>query len=188
MGQPIRQMRSSICDSPEIASKMETLAGMLEDVKGKKAYGYLKKPVKVQVDAVVDGLAKRPKVAECYEIWNQLRDDVEQYYKDTPRERLHLSRQKEFKVIKNMVTREAEHIRLNAFPFEDGHMTDENDEELNTVFSSPPSMWEMVMAYRDAKEVLEDEDMTEEEKRNQIHTLEQLWDSGCTVAAHPLGK
>ena len=57
---------------------------MLEDHKGKKVYGYLKKPVKTQVDAIVDELSKIPEVAECYEQWNQLRDELERYYKDVP--------------------------------------------------------------------------------------------------------
>ena len=53
-------------------------------MKGKKQYGYLKRPLKEQVDAIVDELAKLPAVAECYEIWNHLRDELECYYKDTP--------------------------------------------------------------------------------------------------------
>ena len=54
MARLIRQMRASLCDSPEIEQQMETLAKMLEDHKGKKVYGYLKKPAKAQVDAIVD--------------------------------------------------------------------------------------------------------------------------------------
>lgn len=41
---------------------------------------YLKKPVKAQVDAIVDELARLPEVAECYEQWNRLRDELERYY------------------------------------------------------------------------------------------------------------
>jgi hypothetical protein len=114
MGRLIRQMESSLCDHPVIAEKMETLAGMLAEVKGKKIYGYLKKPVKKQVDDIVDKLAKLPEVAEYFEVWNKLRDELECYYKDKPRERLPLSQQKEFKAIKNMVIREAENILLSV--------------------------------------------------------------------------
>ena len=96
MGRLIREMETGLCNSPAIAQQMETLSEMLEDHKGKKVYGYLKKPVKAQVDAIVDELAKVPEVAECYEQWNRLRDELERYYKDTPREHLPLSQQKEF--------------------------------------------------------------------------------------------
>ena len=34
-----------------LETQMETLAGMLENYKGKKVYGYLRKPVKAQADA-----------------------------------------------------------------------------------------------------------------------------------------
>src|SRR5699024_9991499 len=117
MGRLIREMKSGLCDSPVIAGQMESLAEMLSEVKGKKVYGYLKKPVKVQVDAIVDELARLPEVAECYEHWNRLRDELERYYKDTPREHKPLSQQQEFKAIKNMVIREAEELRMGAFTF-----------------------------------------------------------------------
>jgi len=40
MGRLIREMKSGLCDSPVIAGQMETLAGMMAEVKGKKVYGY----------------------------------------------------------------------------------------------------------------------------------------------------
>ena len=70
-------MQTGFCDSPVIENKLLELSKSLEDVKGKKVYGYLKKSVKVQVDAIVDELAKFPEVAECYEVWNGLRDEQE---------------------------------------------------------------------------------------------------------------
>ena len=132
------------------------LAGMLEEHKGKKVYGYLKKPAKAQVDAIVDELAKVPEVAECYEQWNQLRDELERYYKDAPRERLPLSQQKEFKAIKNMVIREAERLRLGTFTFEDARMRDEVDEDQDAVYFVWNSSWRMAEIYQSAKEVLEE--------------------------------
>ena len=43
MGRLIQEMETGLCHSPVIAEQMETLAGMLEDHKGKKVYSYLKK-------------------------------------------------------------------------------------------------------------------------------------------------
>lgn len=154
IGRLIREMKSGLCDSPVIAGQMETLAEMLSEVKGKKVYGYLKKPVKAQVDAVVDELAKLPEVAECYEQWNRLRDELERYYKDTPREHKPLSQQKEFKAIKNMVIREAEELRLGAFTFEDTTMKDEVDEDQEEVYYAWSSRWQMAEAYQNVKEIL----------------------------------
>ena len=188
MGRLIREMKSGLCDSPVIAGQMETLAGILTEVKGKKMYGYLKKPVKAQVDAIVDELARLPGVAECYEQWNQLRDELERYYKDTPREHKPLSQQPEFKAIKNMVIREAEELRLSTFTFEDASMKDEVDEDQEEVYYAWSSRWEMAEAYQNAKEILSVYENTEEEKAEQMQVLKKLWDAGFSVAAHQLGK
>ncbi|MDM8237599.1 MobP3 family relaxase [Pseudoflavonifractor phocaeensis] len=188
MGRLIREMKSGLCDSPVIAGQMEILAETLAEVKGKKVYGYLKKPVKAQVDAIVDELARLPEVAECYEQWNRLRDELERYYKDTPREHKPLSQQPEFKAIKNMVIREAEELRLSTFTFEDASMKDEVDEDQEEVYYAWSSRWQMAEAYQNAKEILSVYENTEEEKAGQVRMLEQLWDAGFTVAAHQLGK
>ena len=188
MGRLIQEMKSGLCDSPVIASQMETLAEMLSEVKGKKVYGYLKKPVKAQVDAIVDELARLPEVAECYEQWNRLRDELERYYKDAPREHKPLSQQQEFKAIKNMVIREAEELRLGTFTFEDAAMKDEVDEDQEEVYYAWSSRWEMAEAYQNAKEILSVYENTEEEKAEQVQVLKKLWDAGFSVAAHQLGK
>lgn len=188
MGRLIREMKFGLCDSPVIAGQMETLAEMLSEVKGKKVYGYLKKPVKAQVDAIVDELAKLPEVAECYEQWNRMRDELEWYYKDTLREHKPLSQQQEFKTIKNMVIREAEELLLGTFTFEDTTMKDEVDEDQEEVYYAWSSRWQMAEAYHNAKEILSVYENTEEEKAGQVRMLERLWDAGFTVAAHLLGK
>ncbi len=188
MGRLIQEMKSGLCDSPVIAEQMETLSEMLSEVKGKKVYGYLKKPVKAQVDTIVDELGKLPEVAECYEQWNRMRDELERYYKDTPREHKPLSQQLEFKAIKNMVILEAERLRLGVLTFEDASMRDEVDEDQEEVYYAWSSRWEMAEAYQTAKEILSEYENTEAEKAEQVQMLEQLWDAGFTVAAHLLGK
>lgn len=188
MGQLIREMKSGLCDSPVIAEQMEMLSEMLSEVKGKKVYGYLKKPVKAQVDSIVDELAKLPEVAECYDHWNRLRDELDRYYKDTPREHKPLSQQQEFKAIKNMIIREADNLQLGVFTFEDAQMKDEVDEDQDAVLHAWSSQWEMAETYQNAKEILSVYENTEEEKAEQVQVLEQLWSSGFTVAAHQLGK
>ena len=188
MGRLIREMETNLYDSPEIGRRMEMLAGSLGDVRGKKVYGYLPKPVKTQVDAVVDELSKIPEVAKCYEHWSQLRDELERYYKDTPRVHRPLSQQNEFKGIKHMVIREAEQIRLGTFTFEESRMRDEVDEDQDAVYFAWNSNWQMAEVYQSAKEVLEEYENPESEKAEQVQVLEQLWERGFTVAAYQLGK
>ena len=187
MSRLIGEMKTGLCDSPVIAEQMDRLSQMLGNAEGRKVYGYLKKPVKAQVDTIVDELAKLPEVAACYEEWNRLRDEVERYYKDTPREHQPLSRQKEFRAIKNMVVREAENLRLGVFTFEDKNMVDEMDGEQEAALreDSRQEQWEI---YRNAREILSERESTEAEKAEQVRALERLWEGGFPAAAHQLGK
>ena len=186
MKELLEKMRSGSCDSPAIENKLLELSRSLESVKGKKVYGYLKKPVKAHVDAILNELAKLPEVAECYEVWNDLRDELENYYKDTPRRRLPLSQQKEFRAIKNLVIQEAENLRLGVFTFEDAEMNDE-PEAVSEILPQGVEYNE-VLEYRQAAALLCDDNVTWAEKREAVQLLEQLWDKGFTSAAYHLGK
>ena len=102
----------SIENPPEsIQQKMLELALELRTTSGKKQYAYLKKPLKDMVDSIVDELEKLPEVAAYYSVWNGLRDTLEGYYKNRPRQHNPLSQQKEFRAIKNVIIQEAERLR-----------------------------------------------------------------------------
>ena len=102
----------SVENPPEsIQQKLLELALELRTVSGKKQYGYLKKPLKDKVDSIVDELEKLPEVAAYYAVWNDLRDTLEGYYKNRPRQHNPLSQQKEFRAIKNAIIQEAERLR-----------------------------------------------------------------------------
>ena len=94
-----------------IQQKLLELALELRTVSGKKQYAYLKKPLKDMVDSIVDELEKLPEVAAYYSVWNGLRDTLEGYYKNRPRQHNPLSQQKEFRAIKNAIIQEAERLR-----------------------------------------------------------------------------
>ena len=112
MAELIANMESASLENDSIAGKMVELANALGGIKGKKQYGYLPKKLKELVDAITDELALQPDVAACYQVWNDLRDKLEGYYKDKPRVHNPLSKQKEFKAIKNSIIREADCLRL----------------------------------------------------------------------------
>ena len=94
-----------------IRQKLMELALELHTVNGKKQYGYLKKPLKDMVDSIVDELENLPEVAAYYSVWNDLRDTLEGYYKNRPRQHNPLSQQKEFRAIRNAIIQEAERLR-----------------------------------------------------------------------------
>lgn len=76
------------------------------------------------------------------------------------------------------------HIRLGVVSFEDEQMDDEQDEEALNFQSN----WEMVNAYQEVRFILCDDDATWTEQEEAVQTLEWLWESGFTAAAHQLSK
>ena len=102
----------SVSEPPaSIQEKLLELALELRTTSGKKQYAYLKKPLKDMVDSIVDELEKLPEVAAYYSVWNGVRDTLEGYYKNRPRQHNPLSQQKEFRAIKNAIIQEAERLR-----------------------------------------------------------------------------
>ena len=107
----VDRMESASEPPASIQQKLLELALELRTVGGKKQYGYLKKTLKDMVDSIVDELEKLPEVAAYYSVWNGLRDTLEGYYKNRPRQHNPLSHQKEFRAIKNAIIQEAERLR-----------------------------------------------------------------------------
>ena len=107
MKELIRQMLSGTLENPRIEQLMGELAQRLKSTSGKKQYGYLKASLKAVVDEIVDELAKDSRVSSAYDLWYQLREEVLRTYRDDLPDRLPLSRQTEFKRIKNVVVEEA---------------------------------------------------------------------------------
>ena len=104
-----QRMRHGLCICPDAERGLWDLSQKMNDVQGKKVYGYLPKPMKQLVDKVVDAMEKLPVVNECYKKWWELQCQVNDYYFEQQRQRPPLSQQKEFRQIKNAVIREAEH-------------------------------------------------------------------------------
>ena len=118
MAELAQQMREGTLENPKIEQLMEHLAGKLKNLSGKKQYGYLKAPLKSVVDEIVDELAKDERVARAYELWYELREGVLRTYKEELPHRLPLSRQKEFKRIRNMVIEEALRLGYESTVFD----------------------------------------------------------------------
>ena len=114
-----RQMRETVCEHTQAEQMIWKLSEQLGEVKGKKSYGYLPRPMKRQVDEIVDQLECIPVVNECYQKWWELQCQVNEFYSGKKQQRPPLSKQKEFRAIRNAVIREAENIRLGKITFED---------------------------------------------------------------------
>lgn len=128
----ICQMQHGTLDNPRIAQLLVHLADRLRRHGGKKVYGYLRPPLKAMVDEIVDELAKDPRVADAYSHWYNLLEEVLRGYKDEMPPRLPLSRQKEFKPLRNMVVREAVRVMEGGFVIEQTPDSEDTPDQDNT--------------------------------------------------------
>ena len=119
MQELIRQMRDGTLENPQLEDQIEALARRLRTVRGKKVYGYLPPEVKLMVDGIVDVLAADEHVAKAYDLWNEMRESICRTYSEHLPERLPLSKQKEFKAVRNMVVREVLQLGQGEHPTAD---------------------------------------------------------------------
>ena len=174
-----KAMREMTCIHPEAEQMIWELSRQLGQVGGKKTYGYLPKPMKKLVDEIVDQMARLPTVDACYQTWWELQCQVEDYYSEgKKRLRPPLSQQKEFRQIKNAVIKEAEHIRMNRFPFEDEEMQDDG-EQIST--------YGMSYECQDLQSVANDESFPLGERDEAAEQLEQLAEDGDAYAQYVIG-
>ena len=174
-----KAMREMTCIHPEAEQMIWDLSRQLGQVGGKKTYGYLPKPMKKLVDAIVDQMARLPTVDACYQTWWELQCQVEDYYsEDKKRIRPPLSQQKEFRQIKNAVIKEAEHLRMNRFSFEDEEMQDDG-EQIST--------YAMSYECQDLQSIANDDSFPLKERDEAAEQLEQLADTGDANAQHIIG-
>ena len=203
MQELIRQMRSGTLENPRIAQLMGELAQRLKSTSGKKQYGYLKASLKAVVDEIVDELAKDARVSSAYDLWYQLREEVLRTYRDDLPDRLPLSRQTEFKRIKNVVVEEA--VRLGEYT---EVFTPEDDLEVsqageNTVpepeaepqstdapevsDEAPPAVvWSA--RYKQARTLLYGDDDTPQDHEAAYRLFMEEAVSGNALAMHDVGK
>ena len=169
----VKEMRQGICDHPKAEQRMWELAQVLDGVKGQKKYGYLPKRVKKLVDEVVDEMERLPAVAKCYEQWQMLQGEVEDYYSDAPPKEQKLSERKEFRQIKNSVVAEAERLRFSALTFEGAQQP-----EVDTGYDHSRNgwYWKMKQILDSPEEPIENKDWAVSEMRELAdYDVPQTW-------------
>ena len=123
----ISEMKSGVIQNPNIEELFLSLSERLKVTSGKRVYGYLQPNVKAIVDEIIDELSKEEAVAKAYELWYEMREEVLHSYMDELPDRLPLSKQKEFKSIKNMIVAEADKIAKGELIFEEGEIAEQED-------------------------------------------------------------
>lgn len=109
----VSQINAGEYSNPHLEELLLQLSRRLSRTKGKKVYGYLKADVKAIVDSIVDELAKDNRISTLYDLWYEQRENVLRTYNSNLPERVPLSKDKEFKTIKNAVIQEAMNLVLD---------------------------------------------------------------------------
>ena len=173
-----RQMRETVCEHTQAEQMIWKLSQQLGEVKGKKSYGYLPRPMKRQVDEIVDHLECIPIVDQCYQKWWELQCQVNEFYSGKKQQRPPLSKQKEFRAIRNAVIREAENIRLGKITFEDEKMEERGEWVDN---------WEVSYECLRLRARIEDNKLPLAQRDEAAGDLEQLAEYGDVHAQYFLG-
>lgn len=173
-----RQMRETVCEHTQAEQMIWKLSQQLGEVKGKKSYGYLPRPMKRQVDEIVDQLEQIPVVNECYQKWWELQCQVNEFYSGKKQQRPPLSKQKEFRAIRNAVIREAENIRLGTVTFEDEKMQERGEWVDN---------WEVSYECLRLRTKIEDRKLPLAQWDEAVEDLERLAEYGDVHAQYFLG-
>ncbi|SEW38179.1 hypothetical protein SAMN05216413_2619 [Ruminococcaceae bacterium KH2T8] len=138
---------SRIADGQEdnviLQAMLLDLSQRLKVYQGKKVYSYLKSKDKKLVDGIVDQIEKIPAVKELYDLWYEKQEELTSIYKTVMPVRVPLSKNPDFKTIRNAVIQVADKLELGnlkdpsekrKFPSEDEDIVgiELDDEQSNT--------------------------------------------------------
>ena len=143
--QKIENLRGAVLANGEIERMMVLLSNRLKNTSGKKVYGYLKRDVKNLVDQIVDELEKDSRVSELYQAWGKWQNEILLTYQKNPPPLPPLSRQKQFKSIKNMAIAEAMKFSGHHFVFEEEDVPESETQWLQVREEASPDeefIWE----------------------------------------------
>lgn len=200
--QLISEIKNDTFQNNKVEELFIEFAEHLKSSKGKKQYGYLQPKLKAMVDGIVDELAKDERISKAYNLWYEMRNEVLHSYMDNLPEPLPLSKQKEFKSIKNMIIKEADNFNKSIIDLEDFAETnsvtiEEMDSDdlvvygkyvINKESDNLSIIESSFVYYTKAKLLLRKENPDEEDIKRTVHFLEIASDSGNQYAQYMLGK
>lgn len=125
MEQLARNISESGYEDTELKNLIIELADHLDNIPGKKQYGYLTKDTKSLVDAITERLTKHESIAKLYELWYEQKEEIMKMYQSAMPEHIPLSKNKEFISVKNMIIHEVSQMKFMDDEHMEPHTTDE---------------------------------------------------------------
>lgn len=183
-----REINDGAYENETVKLMLCELKDELKNYTGKKVYGYMPKKIKNLVDGIVDEISKDERISELYNLWYEQRENIVRTYQETVPQRLPMSKNKEFKVIKNAVIQEAFNLLNNRITFEDDIIESDailgDEETAHNPWSDPEDMH---YQYLRGKRYL-DIDSKEYNPEEAILWLKLSAEQGYVWAQYQLGK
>lgn len=110
----VRKVQQGGFENPQLENLIRKLYSQLQNVKGKKVYGYLPPDVKETVNSIFSELAKDNNIRQLYEKWCSLESLKYKSYTQKEKELPPLVDNKVFQPVRNMIIRTV----LNMKPFD----------------------------------------------------------------------
>ncbi len=99
----VNDIAGNAFEDTELLSLVSKLSKQLNNVKGKKVYGYLKPEVKQTVNAIFARLAENDSIQKMYKLWCEMEQQKHDVYSSAKLQFPTLVDNKEFKSVKNMI-------------------------------------------------------------------------------------
>ena len=186
----VQQINAGGYENKKVEQLLTELAKKMESYSGKAIYGYLNDKMKNLVDAIVDEIASDERISTLYDLWYEKKESILKTYTDILPERVPLSKNSEFKTIRNAVIKEVLNLMLDRDIIQESDFTDpidlepEDDDLESEESEMPKDKWEL---YRLAKKKLYRDD----ENYDPQKAIELFMESaklGCGIAKYQLGK
>ena len=99
----VNDIAGNAFEDTELLSLVSKLSKQLNNVKGKKVYGYLKPEVKQTVNTIFESLAENYSIQKMYKLWCEMEQQKHDVYSSAKLQFPTLVDNKEFKSVKNMI-------------------------------------------------------------------------------------
>ena len=186
----VQQINAGGYENKKAEQLLTELAKKMESYSGKAIYGYLNDKMKNLVDAIVDEIASDERISTLYDLWYEKKESILKTYTDILPERVPLSKNPEFKTIRNAVIKEVLNLMLDRDIIQEPDFTDpidlepEDDDLESEESEMPKNKWEL---YRLAKKKL-DRDDENYDPQKAIELFMESAKLGCGIAKYQLGK
>ena len=158
----VRKIQQSDFENPQLENLIRKLYSQLQNVKGKKVYGYLPQEVKETVNSIFSELANDDNIRQLYEKWCSLESLKYKTYTQKEKELPPLVDNKVFQPVRNMIIRTVLDMNYPVIDveIEEPELTEKTDDDITDI---PPQIDESKQLENDNVIFSDNEELTAEE-------------------------